>query len=102
MEGDAMIALVARYRVKEGNFDTVIQALEEMAPLVAELEPDCSHYAINRSREDPNVILLYECYSNMEASDFHRKTPHFKKIIEGRVAPLLDSREREFFDVVIE
>ncbi len=97
-----MIALVARYQVKAGNVDAVIEALREMAPLVAELEPDCSCYAVNRSREDPNVILLYECYSDMEAIDFHRETPHFKKIVEGRVAPLLDSREREFFDVVIE
>lgn len=97
-----MIALVARYQVKEGNVDAVIEALGEMAPLVKELEPDCSSYTVNRSREDPNVILLYECYADMEAIAFHRETPHFKEIIEGRIAPLLDSREREFFDVVIE
>ena len=95
-----MIALVARFQVKEGNIDTVIQALEEMAPLVAELEPDCSLYTVNRSREDSNLILLYERYADMEAIAFHRETPHFKEIIEGRVAPLLESREREFFDVV--
>lgn len=95
-----MIALVARFQVKEGNIDTVIQALEEMTPLVADLESDCSLYTVNRSREDPNLILLYERYADMEAIAFHRETPHFKEIIEGRVAPLLESREREFFDVV--
>lgn len=97
-----MIALVARYQVKEGNVEAVIEALEEMAPLVAQHEPDCSRYAVNRSREDPNVILLYECYTDMEAIAFHRETSHFKEIIEGRVVPLLESRGREFFDVVIE
>lgn len=95
-----MIALVAKFQVKEGNIDTVIQALQEMAPLVEELEPDCSLYTVNRSREDSNLILLYERYADMEAIAFHRETPHFKEIIEDRVAPLLESREREFFDVV--
>ncbi len=96
-----MIVLVARYHVKGGHVDAVIEALKEMAPLVAAHEPDCSMYFANRSREDPNLILLYERYTDMEAIAAHRETPRFKEIIEGRIVPLLESREREFFDTVV-
>jgi hypothetical protein len=37
----------------------------------------------------------------MDAIAAHRETPHFKEIIEGRIVPLLESREREFFDAVV-
>lgn len=97
-----MVVLVAKYYVKDGQIDGVIEALKEMAPLVAEHEPECSQYSANRSTENPNVILLYERYTNMAAVDAHRETPHFKEIIEGRVVPQLEKREREFYETVIE
>ena len=96
-----MIVLVARYHVKQGNVDAVVEALKEMAPLVAKYEPDCSLYFADRSHDDPNLILLYERYTDMDAIAAHRETPHFKEIIEGRIVPLLENREREFFDTVV-
>lgn len=96
-----MIVLVAKYHVKEGHVDDVIDALREMAPLVAEHEPKCSQYSASRSTENPNLILLYEQYTDMAAVEAHRGTPHFNEIIEGRVVPLLDKREREFYETVV-
>lgn len=96
-----MIVLVAKYHVKEGNIDTVLEALKEMAPLVAAHEPDASIYQVSVATEDPNLVLLYERYTDMDAVAAHRETPHFKEIIEGRIIPLLESREREFFETVI-
>ena len=96
-----MVLLIAKYYVTEGNVDTVIDALRKMAPLVKEHEPDCSLYTANRSQENPNLIVLVEQYTDMDAIAAHRETPHFKEIIEGTVVPLLEKREREFFDVVV-
>jgi quinol monooxygenase YgiN len=96
-----MVVLVAKYYVKEGKIDGVIEALREMAPLVAAQEPECSQYFANRSTENPNLILLYEQYTNMAAVDAHRETPHFKEIIEGRIVPQLEKREREFYQLVV-
>ncbi|MGC4190799.1 MAG: putative quinol monooxygenase [Thermomicrobiales bacterium] len=96
-----MIVLVAKYHVKEGNVDAVLEALKEMAPLVAANEPDASIYHVSRSTEDPNLILLYERYTDMDAVAAHRETPHFKEIIEGRIIPMLENREREFYETVI-
>lgn len=96
-----MIVLVAKYHVKEGHMDTVLEALKEMAPLVKEHEPDCSVYFANRSTEKPNLILLYEQYADQTAVEAHRETPHFKEIIEGRIVPLLEKRERELYEPVV-
>lgn len=96
-----MIVLVAKYYIKEGHVDSVIDALKEMAPLVAAHEPECSQYFANRSTENPNLVLLYERYTNMAAIDAHRETPHFKEIIEARIVPQLEKREREFYEPVV-
>lgn len=96
-----MIVLIAKYHVKEGNVDAVLEGLKEMAPLVAAHEPEASMYHVSVSTEDPNLVMLYERYTDMDAIAAHRETPYFKEIIEGRIIPMLESREREFFETVI-
>lgn len=96
-----MITLVARWHIRPGHTDEVIAALQEMAPLVAELEPGCLLYQANRSQDDPNLILLYERYTDLDAIAVHRETSHFREIVEGRILPLIEHRERELFDAVL-
>src|SRR5438105_4167642 len=96
-----MVVLVAKYYVKPGKGDEVEAALKKMAPHVKEQEPGCLLYQANRSRESPDLFLLYEQYRDMAALEAHRATPHFKEIIEGTIVPLLDKREREFYEPVV-
>lgn len=96
-----MIVLVAKYHVKPGHGDTVAAALREMAPLVRASEPGCTLYHANRSTENPNLFLLYEHYDDQTALQNHRETPHFKAIIEAKIVPLLDKRERELYEPVV-
>jgi quinol monooxygenase YgiN len=96
-----MIVLVAKYTVKPGMGDQVAAALKEMAPLVKEGEPGCALYQANRAQDNPDFFLLYEHYVDEAALQAHRETPHFKRIIEGIVAPLLDKRERELYTLVV-
>jgi quinol monooxygenase YgiN len=93
----ATVVLVARYTVKPGNVDAVLAALARMAPLVRQHEPGCLTYRVNRAKDDPNVLLLYEEYADQAALDAHASSSHFKEIILGTVVPLLEKREREFF-----
>ena len=95
-----MIVLVARYYVKPGRGDEVAAALREMAPLVAEHEPGCLLYHANRSRDNADLFILYERYRDAAALEAHRATPHFQRLIEGTIVPLLDKRERELCDPV--
>ena len=50
---------------------------------------------------EPDLFLLYEHYVDQAALEAHRNTPHFKEIIEGSIVPLLDKREREFYQSVL-
>jgi quinol monooxygenase YgiN len=92
-----MNVLVARYHVRAGDGDEVEAALKEMAALVKEQEPDCVLYEVNRSQDDPDEFLLYERYRDDAALAAHRETSHFKTIVEGRILPLLERRERTFY-----
>ena len=96
-----MVVLVAKYYVKPGKGDEVATALKRMAACVREQEPGCLLYHANRSRENVDLFLLYEQYRDMAALDAHRATPHFRKIIEETIVPLLDKREREFYEPVM-
>lgn len=95
-----MNVLVARYYVRAGEGDEVAAALKEMAALVKEREPDCVLYEVSRSEDDPDEFLLYERYRDAGALEAHRETPHFKRIVEGRILPLLARRERTFYTYV--
>lgn len=95
-----MIVLVARYSAEPGSGDAVAEALERMAALVKAREPGCRMYQVCRSSEDAGRFLLYEVYEDEAALAAHREAPHFKEIVEGQVAPLLATREREFYTII--
>jgi quinol monooxygenase YgiN len=95
-----MIVLVAQYQVQLGRGDEVEAAIKRMAQLVKEHEPGCILYQANRSRENPDHFLLYEQYADEAALAAHREAPYFKEIVEGTIVPMLDKREREFFNLV--
>ncbi len=94
-----MVALVARYLVREGMADEVARQLRDFAPL-ARAEPGCSQYVVHQDAAEPRRILLYEQYLDERALEAHRETEHFKSVIEGRVLPLLERREREVYTVI--
>jgi (4S)-4-hydroxy-5-phosphonooxypentane-2,3-dione isomerase len=96
-----MQALLARYRVRSGQGDVVVKALQEMGEAVRRDEPLCLTYRAARSTEDPDVFVLYEEYEDEAALLAHRETPHFLALIEGTIVPQLESREREILIPVL-
>jgi quinol monooxygenase YgiN len=97
-----MIVLAVVYQGKPGTGDEIEAGLKRMAPLVAAEEPGCAMYQVSRSHDDPDRFLLYEQYVDQAALDDHRATPHFQEIIEGTIIPMLERRDRAFYDLVIE
>jgi len=95
-----MIVLVAKYHCKPGKGDEVQTYLNEVKPLVDKHEEGCPLYYANRSEENPDLFMLYEHYVDEEALELHRETPHFQEIIEGKIIPLLEKRERELYTLV--
>jgi quinol monooxygenase YgiN len=94
-----MYVVAARYTVKEGNEKAVIDVLRKMIP-ISRAEPGCKFYAVNQSPDNPRKLLLYEQYVDKAGYEAHMATDAFKENILGKVVPMLESRERDFYDTV--
>jgi len=86
-----MLIVVARYLVTEGHESTVARLLRTNAE-ASRAEPGCVEFSVYQAIDDPRAFLLYERYTNEDAFQAHRRTRHFKDIIEQQVVPLLDER----------
>lgn len=91
-----MYVIVAKFLAAEGSGDEVARLLVEMEPLAND-EPGCAAYIVNRSVDDPNQFLLYEQYVDEAAFRAHSETDAFARIIAGQVVPLLAERMRETY-----
>ncbi len=94
-----MIVLVATYVAREGEGEAIEAALREMIRHTRQ-EPGCLTYTAQRSVEDPRKYLLYEQYADQAALDAHSNADYFQKYVLGEIRPRLESRVREFYDVV--
>jgi quinol monooxygenase YgiN len=89
--------VLARWTAKDGAEDRVAAAIENLvAPSRA--EPGCRVYQPHRSLEDPRIFLLYEEYEDEVAYEAHGASDHFRQHALGEGIPLLESRERTFFE----
>jgi quinol monooxygenase YgiN len=94
-----MYVVAAQYTVKEGNEKQVIDILKKMIP-ISRAEPGCRFYSVNQSSDNPRKLLLYEQYVNKAGYEAHMATDAFKDNILGRVVPMLETRERVFYETV--
>ncbi|MFE9814668.1 putative quinol monooxygenase [Streptomyces sp. NPDC005773] len=84
--------VVARYRTRPGEQDTVLPLLDTMAA-ASRQEPGNLAYRVHQGTEDPQAIVLYEEYATEADFTAHCASPHFQEIVLGRVVPLLESRD---------
>ena len=94
-----MFVVAAQYYVKECKADEVAAILQRMIP-ISSAEPGCALYIVDRSVDDPRKLLLYEQYHDRAGYEAHMATEAFKGNILGRVVPMLESRVRDFYEVV--
>ena len=94
-----MVVEVAWYRARAGASEAVIAAMREAAVRAGE-EPGCLVCRFHQSVEDPNSFLVYEAYVDEAAMEAHLETTHFREIVQGRVNPLLESREWRTYRVI--
>jgi quinol monooxygenase YgiN len=94
-----MFVVAARYYTKEGKDNEVAEILKKMTP-ISRAEPGCALYVVNRSTEDPRKFLLYEQYRGKAGYEAHMATEAFKENILGKAVPLLESRERDFYETL--
>lgn len=82
----------AKWRVKEGQLETVLSLLVELT-IKSTAEEGNLLYKIHQSNSDPNTLILFEGYKDESALAEHRKSEHFQTLVIGKIIPLLDDRE---------
>lgn len=95
----ANFALVVNLVAKAEHADKFLEMAIENAKATRETEAGCSQFDVLVDPEDKTRISFYEVYDNAEAFELHQKTEHFLYYVEHAV-PLLDSRDRIFFNRV--
>ena len=91
--------LIVRMKAQEGNEEQAAQVMAELAASSLE-EPGCEAYVPCREAEDPRSFAIFERYRDQAAFEEHGQTEHFQRIAVGELWPLLESRERVFFETV--
>ena len=91
--------VTAFWRAKDGQEDTVAQALVQLTRL-SRTEPGCLFYQAHRSPDDPRLFFIYEQYRDAAAFEAHITSPHFEQYGRGTALPVLESRERAFYETI--
>ncbi|KAA5825243.1 putative quinol monooxygenase [Saccharopolyspora hirsuta] len=83
--------VVARYLVRPGERDRVLDLLAPMAA-ASRAEPGCRRYDVHTGVED-DVVVLVEEYDGEADFTAHCESEHFQRIVLGQVVPLLADRQ---------
>ena len=82
----------AKWQVKEGKLDHVLELLAEVAKKSTE-EKGNLFYKVHQSNSDANTLILFEGYTDQSAVDEHRNSAHFQNLVIGNIIPNLENRE---------
>lgn len=93
-----MIFVRVKYRVTDCTREEYLQKLfDEGLPQACRAEAGNLGYDYYLNYEDPNEILLLECWKNADALAKHGKEPHFERLgrirVENNVKSTVESVE---------
>jgi quinol monooxygenase YgiN len=93
------VVLKATWTASPGSEDIVLDALTKLAPL-SRAEPGCRFYQAYRDHAEPRVFHIFEIYDDQDAVAAHGASEHFERYAVGQAIPVLESRERAFFETI--
>jgi len=91
MAAAPVVVVVAHWHVGAGQLEQVRQLVGEVRARSLE-EPGCLGYEVFGDLADAQHLLLVERYADDAALEAHRSSSHFREIVQGRIIPLLASR----------
>jgi len=86
------IHVFARWKVREGNLQAVLDLLSDLHAQTI-LEEGNLFYTVNQSRTDLNTLILYEGYRDETAQKEHVNADHYQRLAVAQIVPLLEERE---------
>ena len=93
--------LVVRMKVAEGNEKRAAEIIPELAR-ASRKEAGCEAYIAARDPEDPLSFVFYEQYRDKAAWEAHGASEHFQRLAAGKLFGLMESRERAFYETVVD
>jgi quinol monooxygenase YgiN len=91
----------ALWRAKPGEEDRIARIVAELTE-PSRAEPGNLFYQGHRSAEDPGLFYLYEQYVDERGYEAHQESEHFQRLVVGEAIPHLESRERAFFETMVD
>jgi quinol monooxygenase YgiN len=91
--------VAATWTAKDGEEDTVLDAIKKLASASRD-ESGNRYYQATRDPEDPRVFFLFEIYDDEDAYKAHGASEHFQRYGHGQAKPVLESRERKFYETI--
>ncbi|RJG10121.1 antibiotic biosynthesis monooxygenase [Pseudomonas cavernicola] len=87
-----MYCLILKTQLKPNSFEAFMAAMRINAAASVRDEPGCLAFDVLRDRSDPDLLYLYEVYTDEAAFEAHMLTAHF---LASRpvVNPLIVSQE---------
>src|ERR1700750_1576125 len=86
------VHVFARWKVKEGNLEQVMQLLKVLRTETLAEEGNL-FYKVHKSNSDANTLIIFEGYSSAASQQAHVNSDHFQKLAVGGIVPLLSERE---------
>ncbi|MBD2838210.1 antibiotic biosynthesis monooxygenase [Pseudomonas sp. JM0905a] len=72
-----MYCLLLKTRLRPGSLDAFMDAMRVNAAASVRDEPGCLVFDVLQDRSDPDLVWLYEVYTDEAAFEAHMRTPHF-------------------------
>jgi quinol monooxygenase YgiN len=91
--------VTAKWTAKEGEEERVLAAIRKLTE-PSRAEPGCRFYQPSRDLENRRAFLIYEIYDDEAAYKAHGESAHFAEFGLGEAIPLLESRERLFYETI--
>lgn len=91
--------LVVRMKAKAGEEQRAVELMRELAEETRK-EPGCELYIPTQDPDDPTSFLFYEQYGQKSNWEEHGQTEHFQRLAVNGFFPLMESRERSFFETL--
>ena len=91
--------VVAKWTARRGEEERVAGAIAQLTG-PSRAEPGNLEYRAQRSIDNRGVFLLYEVYESRDAYELHLASDHFRTYATELGIPLLESRERAFYETL--
>ncbi len=96
-----MFAVFVTIEIRPEHRDVFITRMKQQAKDSLDKEPNCGIFEVWTSSKRPNVVQLYEVYTDAAAFDAHLLSAHFKSFDET-VSPMLVSKEISTFETKLD